>query len=40
MRDWLKLGRGWELEDSVKLSKILLEEGCDLMDVSSAGEMF
>lgn len=35
--DWLERGIGWEPEDSIKLSTILLREGVDLMDVSTGG---
>jgi 2,4-dienoyl-CoA reductase-like NADH-dependent reductase (Old Yellow Enzyme family) len=36
--DCLEGGRGWDLEDSIKLSSILKDHGVDLMDVSAAGK--
>lgn len=36
--DCLEKGRGWEIEDSIKLSSILRDLGVDLMDISSAGK--
>lgn len=35
--DWLEPGQGWEPQDSVKLSAVLLAEGVDLMDASTGG---
>lgn len=35
--DWLEPGIGWEPEESIKLSKILLAKGVDLIDASTGG---
>ncbi len=35
--DWLEPGLGWEPDESIKLSRILLVEGIDLIDATTGG---
>lgn len=35
--DWLPEGTGWDIQQTIELAKRLVEEGVDLLDVSSAG---
>jgi 2,4-dienoyl-CoA reductase-like NADH-dependent reductase (Old Yellow Enzyme family) len=35
--DWLPEGTGWDIEQTIELAKRLVEEGVDLLDVSSGG---
>ena len=35
--DWLPEGEGVTIEESVEIARVLTERGCDLIDVSSAG---
>jgi 2,4-dienoyl-CoA reductase-like NADH-dependent reductase (Old Yellow Enzyme family) len=35
--DWLPEGQGWDVNQTIELAKRLVEEGVDLMDVSSGG---
>jgi 2,4-dienoyl-CoA reductase-like NADH-dependent reductase (Old Yellow Enzyme family) len=35
--DWLPEGQGWDIEQTIELAKILVDEGVDLLDVSSGG---
>jgi 2,4-dienoyl-CoA reductase-like NADH-dependent reductase (Old Yellow Enzyme family) len=35
--DWLPEGQGWDIEQTIELAKRLVDEGVDLIDVSSGG---
>ena len=35
--DWLPDGQGWDVHQTIELAKCLVEEGVDLLDVSSGG---
>jgi 2,4-dienoyl-CoA reductase-like NADH-dependent reductase (Old Yellow Enzyme family) len=35
--DWLPEGQGWDIQQTIVLAKHLVEEGVDLIDVSSGG---
>ena len=35
--DWLPEGKGWDIHETIEFAKHLVEEGVDLLDVSSGG---